>query len=96
MIPPFYVGQKVIAVDAMENSMFKNGTIYTVSAMDYHLGNPSHPIGRVTYYWYIGIVGHSDGGAYYRPSIFAPIVENVQTMEYVSQEVIKKELVSLN
>jgi len=77
-IAPFYAGQKVVAVDAVSGSRFKNGQIYTVSAVEYKLGNQNHPIGRVTYYWYVGIVGFADGGAYYRPAIFAPIEEKFQ------------------
>lgn len=72
---PFYIGQKVVSVDAMPGSGFKNGQSYIVSSVEYKLGNQHHPIGRVTHYWYVGIVGWHDGGAYYRPSIFAPVIE---------------------
>lgn len=42
---PFYVGQRVVAVDAVPGAMFKNGTEYTVSAMKYALGNQHHQWG---------------------------------------------------
>lgn len=72
-IPPFYVGQSVVAVDAVPTSGFKNGTQYTISAVEYKFGNSLHPIGRITKYWYVGIAGFSDTIACYRPGIFAPI-----------------------
>lgn len=87
---PFYAGQKVVAVDAMEGATFKNGQNYVVSKVEYKLGNPSHPIGRVTYYWYVGIVGFSNGGAYYRPTIFAPIEEKFETITL--EKVLEQEL----
>lgn len=90
---PFYAGQEVVAVDAMPGSAFKNGKDYTISAVEYKLGNSSHPVGRVTYYWYVGIVGFADGGAYYRPAIFAP----KQTIfKEISFEVEKPEVLSVN
>lgn len=81
-LQPFYVGQRVVAVDAASGSQFKNGQNYIVSAVEYKLGNPHHPIGRVTYYWYVGIIGFADGGAYYRPAIFAPIQENFEAITF--------------
>lgn len=79
-IASFYAGQKVVAVDAVLGSAFKNGQDYIIAAVEYKLGNRNHPIGRVTYYWYVGIVGFADGGAYYRPGIFAPIEEKFQSI----------------
>lgn len=72
-IAPFFAGQKVVAVAAQPTSAFKNGQEYTVSAMEYRYGNPHHPVGRITKYWYVGIVGFADGKAYYAPYIFAPV-----------------------
>lgn len=89
-IAPFYVGQKVVAVDAVSGSAFKNGKTYTVASIEYKLGNQHHPIGRVTYYWYVGIVGHADGGAYFRPSIFAPIEEKFRSISL--EKVLEKEV----
>lgn len=72
-LPPFYPGQQVVAVDAMKGSVFKNGIQYEVTKCDCRFGNPHHPVGKVTKYWYVGIVGHADGHPYWRPTIFAPL-----------------------
>lgn len=95
-IAPFYVGQKVVAVDAMPMSHFKNGQIYTVASIEYRLGNPNHPIGRITYYWYVGIVGHENGGAYFRPAIFAPIEESFITISLKEITEIETKLIAAN
>lgn len=60
---PFFPGDKIIAVNALDKSLFKNGKIYTVSACDYNLC-------KGCYYWYVGVHGITNGNAYYRPSIF--------------------------
>lgn len=72
-IAPFFVGQKVVAVAAPPTSRFKNKQEYEVSAMEYRYGNPHHPVGRVTKYWYVGIVGWANGKACYAPHMFAPV-----------------------
>ncbi len=69
-VAPFYVGQEVVAVNAAPGAYFHNGQDYVISAVEYKLGNPHHPVGRVTKYWYVGIEGFNGGGAYYRPGIF--------------------------
>lgn len=63
---PFYSGQKVVAVDALPKSKFKNGTVYTVSECFWSI-NPVNGLGP---FCYVGIVGH---GSWFRPSIFAPL-----------------------
>lgn len=93
---PFYVGQKVVAVDAVDGSAFKNGTHYTVSAVEYKLGNKTHPIGRVTYYWYVGIEGHANAGAYFRPGIFAPIEEKFESISLSEVLEMETQLISKN
>lgn len=86
LLSPFYAGQEVIAVGAMPGSKFINGHDYIVSECVYQ---PSpNPIANGKWFWYIGIVGHNNGGAYFRPSIFAPKIpplENV-TFEKITAE----------
>lgn len=93
-IAPFYVGQKVVAIDAVTGSSFKNGQSYIVSAVECKLGNKNHPIGSVTNYWYIGIVGFADGGAHFRPGIFAPLTSTFQSISF--SKVMETELTSVN
>jgi hypothetical protein len=95
-IPPFYVGQPVVAVAAPDGSRFKNGQAYTVSAVEYRLGNKSHPIGRVTYYWYVGIVGFDNGGAYFAPRMFAPMPEAFQSISLEEVLEVETPLISSN
>lgn len=97
-LPPFYVGQRVIAVDAVIGAGFKNGQTYTVAAIEYRLGNPYHPVGRITYYWYVGIVGWENGGAYYRPGIFAALEEETEwlAMTFAKLVEIEREQILLN
>lgn len=71
-IAPFHAGQNVIATNAVVGSAFKNGTHYVVTACVYQSsGNPISPPGAK--YWYVGIRGHANGGAYFDPKIFSPI-----------------------
>lgn len=78
---PFYVGQEVVAVDALPKSAFKNGQDYIVAAIEYKI-NPANGTGP---YWYIGIVGHANGEAWFRPGIFAP----KQTVQFLKFEQIE-------
>jgi hypothetical protein len=78
---PFYAGQEVVAVKAVEGSRFKNGNDYVVSAIEYKI-NPANGTGP---YWYIGIVGHNNGEAWFDPKIFAP----KQTVQFVKFEQIE-------
>lgn len=81
---PFYAGQKVIAVDAIPGSKFINGQKYTVSSCVSRI-NPANGMGPFTY---VGIVGHADGGAHFRPSIFAPYEEltaSIMTFEQIQE-----------
>lgn len=64
----FYPGQRVVAVDAIAGSYFKNGNEYIVSSYAYKM-NPVNGL----WFWYIGIVGSHD---WLRPGIFAPIPES--------------------
>jgi len=67
----FYIGQKVIAVDAMSKSLIKNGTIYTVDSWE-----------QVNGYWYIGVEGSHNR---LRPSIFAPIEEKMMEFSKLAE-----------
>lgn len=84
--PRFYPGQNVVAVDAILGSVFKNGSVYSVSSYDYKM-NPAN--GK--WYQYIGIVGVHD---WLRPGIFAPIPEIFQRISF--QKVIEKEIELIN
>jgi len=92
MIAPFCVGQLVIAVDAMPGSYFKNGTVYTVAAIEYK--QSSNPIANGAYFWYIGIIGHAGGVAHFRPSIFAPITEEMIAISF--EKITEENQVSVN
>lgn len=61
---PFYVGEKVIAVDAMSGSLIKNGQVYEVYSCDMRRCSDGCS------YWYVGVTGHHNS---LRPTIFAPI-----------------------
>lgn len=91
-ITMFYTGQRVVAVDALPGSFFKNGTEYVVSA--YEWKSSPNPIANGKYFWYIGIVGHANGSAYFRPGIFAPIIEAFQAITF--EKVSEQEPVSIN
>lgn len=75
----FYPTQKVVAVDAMQNSTIKNGQIYTVSS--YHYSQSSNPLAKGKFFWYIGIVGIHE---WLRPSIFAPLEDMPPIAEELS------------
>ncbi len=95
-LPPFYVGEDVVAVDAHPQSYFKNGQDYVISAVEYRFGNPHHPVGRVTKYWYVGIVGFANGIATYRPSIFASKTKGVNIMTFEKIAEIEKSCVLID
>ena len=84
ILPMFYAGQEVIAVNAHPKSAFKNGQLYIVSAFEYKI-NPANGTGP---YWYIGIVGHANGEAWFHPGIFAPKIPPLQvvTFEKITNE----------
>ena len=63
-IAPFYAGEKVIAVDAVQGSFFKNKQHYIISTCYSAMCNGK-------YYWYVGIVGGPHSSI--RPSIFKSI-----------------------
>ena len=70
---PFYVGQKVIAVDALRGSLIKNGTVYTILSCDFANG-----------YWYVGVEGSHNR---LRPTIFAPLDEQIMSFEKTCEEI---------
>lgn len=80
---PFYAGQEVVAVDAVPGSRFKNGQDYVVSACECKI-NPANGKGP---FWYVGIVGHANGDAWFRPAIFAPKISAAQFIEYEKVEI---------
>lgn len=85
-IAPFYVGQKVIAVDAMEGSKIKNGRQYIVNSCEYReSGNPLSQKDKK--YWYVGVEGHHNR---LRPGIFAPIEENFISIS--AEKILEKEI----
>lgn len=90
--PKFYPGQRVVAVDALPGAGFKNGKEYMVAAYEYKVS--SNPIANGKKFWYIGIVGFDNGGCYYRPSIFAPIIEAFQVISF--EKITEQEPVSIN
>lgn len=82
----FYIGQKVIAVDAIQGSNIKNGTIYTV--YDYHMMQAIWS--DFKWYWYIGVECNTyKSHKYLKPSIFAPIIDN-ETMEGANEQFIEE------
>jgi hypothetical protein len=62
-IAPFYIGEKVIAIDAIQGSIIKNGSIYEIYSCEYEQCNGN-------WYWYVGVIGSHK---WLRPSIFAPL-----------------------
>lgn len=70
---PFYVGEKVIAVDAVSGSTIKNGQIYTICSCEQDYGQDRN------LYWYVGIVGGLHNRI--RPTIFAPL-ESASLMQF--------------
>lgn len=110
-IPPFYVGQRVVAICDHSEGAFKKGQEFVIQGIrptnckcgiwDVNVGilddsyNTSlfimcgrcNTINRQTsdnkYWWFDA-------------TRFVPIQENVQTMTFVSKEVISKEIVCMN
>ena len=68
---PFYIGQTVVAVDAITGSSIKNGQKYIVNSCDY--AQSGNPLSKGAYYWYVGVQGYHNR---LRPTIFAPINED--------------------
>lgn len=78
----FYIGQKVIAVSAIQGSYIKNGTIYRVYSYEY-VQNGSNG-----WFWYIGVENNSyKSHDRLRPSIFVPIIDN-DAIEEVNEQFI--------
>lgn len=78
---PFYIGETVIAVDAMNGSQIKNGVVYRVYSCHRSLC-------KENYYWYVG-VQRSDykSHEWVRPSIFASVAEGkLMTFEKINEE----------
>lgn len=65
--PTFKNGQKVVAVNAVPGSKFKNGQVYIVRRNRW-LMNPVNNTGPHLYIGVNGIIGN-----FYRSSIFAPL-----------------------
>lgn len=87
---PFYVGQKVVAVDAMPTSRIKNGKCYTISTCHY---SPSgNPIANGKSFWYVGVVGLDNN--WMRPEIFAPLEQSAFPL-MTFKEIIKAEEVDV-
>ena len=59
---PFYIGEKVVAVDAVASSHIKNNNVYTISDCYYSYCKGS-------YYWHVGVLGFHN--KWLRPGIFA-------------------------
>ena len=83
---PFYIGQRVVAVDAVPNSKIKNGQHYTIS--DCYYAPSGNPIANGKSYWYVGVVGFDNNCL--RPSIFAPLEQKKFPLMKFS-EILKKE-----
>jgi hypothetical protein len=67
---PFYVGETVIAVNALPKSEIKNGTLYVVYSCECRI-NPANGLGP---FWYVGV--ETDGyksHAGITPRLFASI-----------------------
>ena len=80
-IAPFYVGQRVIAVDAVEGSAIKNGKKYIISHCHYAEC-------KRKFYWYVGVEGFDN--KWLRPTIFAQMQENkISLMSF--KEIVKLE-----
>jgi len=83
---PFYEGQRVVAVDAHPESLFKNGKEYIIRTCHYS-ENP----GTGRWYWYVGTMESHD---WCRPGIFAPIEEGFKAITFT--KVIEEEMASVN
>jgi hypothetical protein len=90
----FYPGQRIVAVDACDGSMFKNGQEYVVSVYKWRVS--SNPIANGRSFWYIGIVGHADGNAWFHPGIFAPLQANFIEIEFSKVRELEKLTTSAN
>lgn len=66
---PFYIGQKVVAVDAVSGSVIKNGQHYIVSECYY--APSGNPLANGASFWYVRVSAFPIWSL--RPSIFAPI-----------------------
>lgn len=62
---PFYLFEKVIAVDAIQGSIIKNGKVYTILSCEYVFCRNGN-----AFFWYVGVEGSHNR---LRPSIFASI-----------------------
>lgn len=104
MIPPFYIGQRVVAIRDHSKGNFKKGDEFVIQNIR---PNTCNCIGWEVYIginnpiWFFQICYHckafyptDNGKMYYRHTSFAPILEDFKPMEYTT--VIEKEPVSLN
>jgi len=88
---PFYIGQNVVAVDAVAGSRIKNGQNYIVTSCDY-LMSPN-PIANGKYFWYVGVKGSHK---WLRPTIFAPIEQAFISISLKEVLNIEMQLISSN
>lgn len=87
MNQPFYIGEKVICVDALPGATVKNGKHYTVYSCDLDRCKGG-------WYWYVGVEGNGiRTHNRIRPSIFRSI-ETVRLMEF--SKLIKEQPIHAN
>ena len=78
---PFYIGQYVVAVNAIPTSIIKNGKIYEISNCYY--APSGNPIANGKSFWYVGIEGFSNHSL--RHTIFAPLIQKKFPLMTVKQ-----------
>lgn len=90
LMAPFYITERVIAVDALPGSKIINGHQYTITCCHY---SPSgNPIAHGKSFWYVGVSGIDNN--WLRPSIFASLLPDMQEITF--EEIKEKNPVSVN
>lgn len=83
-IPPFYVGQRVVAVDAIDGSFIKNGNEYIIAEVRLWQG----------VYWHVTVTIRANHPL--RPSIFAPIQDAFNAISFEQVVELESPLINTN
>lgn len=78
LLPPFYVGQEVMADHPYAGSRIKNGQKYIISSCVWR--QSSNPIANGKYFWYVGVEGHDNN--WMTPKLFRAIIPPMQEINF--------------
>lgn len=95
LMPPFYVGQKVVGSDyCPDGSCIKKGVEYIINSC--HYCQSPNPIANGKYFWYVGVYGYPQfdfgGKGWLSPRLFSPIQEGFSEITF--EKIIELEKIS--